>query len=528
MKGIPMNTQWLNVIYDAEFGQQGVRDFTELCTGRGASTEDVLPVKSLRIRHGDDADVMNHGIDHPGGRVLAPGKELIDESHATTIDPIRHQADIQAQTETGVFRALCALARGAITREAQTKEAQTKEAQTKEALTHPRSSPRYAWRSLSLDVSRYKASIEEIERVIDLLALHGMSVLHLHLTDHQSWRIPVDGFDLLSQSPDCFTWKQLDGLKHYARQRHITLVPEIDLPGHCAALLERYPELAGRPSFAHPFLSYVNVRTEESRRFLSACSRSLSRLATGAYAHIGGDEVLGIPETDFNEAMRLLQDGVHERGLKTIAWQEGCRGKETADAYQFWMDEQDIPSEESLVGAWPQQFSSIARQAAAMYALCRDDPRRLRAKGSMVIDSQQSFVYLDRKYAEQSQIPEQNERMRTLGFPGYAPKNSTEPLGWSPISDGHGGTAPGIDQSQASLTAGVEAALWTETVRSTADMDMLLLPRLALIADFAWTGNPRLTQDGALLQRVRDYAKVWTLLGYDDFYRSSSLFPRLG
>ncbi|MFT8705095.1 family 20 glycosylhydrolase [Bifidobacterium aquikefiricola] len=498
----------VNVIYGAGgFGTEGVGNFKRLCEGRGAQFESLLPFDSLTLQcspaseHITERHEASRYIDVNG---IEPHDDAASESFTTSMNPDSHQPIIQAHSEVGIFRALCALTMGESSRRHTT--------------------PHYLWRSLCLDVARYQASIQEIERVIDLLALHGMSVLHLHLTDHQSWRIPVDGFDKLLQSPGCFTWEQLDSLRRYAKQRYLTLVPEIDMPGHCASLLQRYPELSGKPSFIHPLVSYIDAHAEESQRFLQSCAASLARVASGDYVHIGGDEVLGMPDSDYDMAMTMFQDAVHDLGLKTIAWQEGCRGKVTADAYQFWMDRDDIPSEDSLVEAWPKQFSAVAKQAAAMYALCYDDPQRLQSKGSPVIDSQQSTMYFDRKYQEPSLVPEQNERMKTLGFPGYAPKPSQDCLNWTPLSCNQSHDHPTDTAASSVLTRGVEAALWTETIRSTADLDMLLLPRLALIADCAWNGTPEKIAGNPCIEQFDTYAHVWNLCGFHDFYRSSSLF----
>lgn len=521
-----MNMTQSQLSYDDDgFGAEALNNFINLCERHNVTLATALPYETIHVQYhhlaNPDTQTCQAGTLHPQ---INP----VDESYTIATADNTQTITISGRSETGIFRALCTLA-------SDTEDSPSNRATTGSSTAYKQreSSPAYAWRGLSLDVARYKASLQEIEDVIDILALHNMSVLHIHLTDHQSWRIPIEGFALLEQSQDCFSWDDFNELKEYASRRYITLVPEIDMPGHCAMLLQQYPELSAKPAFPHPFVSYINTHTDRSHAFLRACAHALSKAASGLYVHIGGDEVLGMPESDYDEAMTLLHDAVHAYGLKTIAWQEACRSQFTADAYQFWMGAQDVPSEHNLIQAWPKEFSEVARKAAAMYALCYDDPQRLAAKASPVVDSQQSWLYLDRKYSEPSLIEQQNKRMQTLGFPGYEAHDSSDCLNWIPLN---------TPEKQTSLSSGgtgelsdaVEAALWTETVKSQADMMMLMLPRLAMIADIAWDGAPTSAQQHHMngiapnvARKNMHYARLWQRFGFNDYYRSSSLFSSL-
>jgi hexosaminidase len=104
--------------------------------------------------------------------------------------------------------------------------------------------PRYAWRGLSLDVARTSFTTDEIRRMIDLLALYKLNVLHLHLTDDQSWRLPVgrSSEDRLSDNA-FYSAEDLRALVAYAADRFVTIVPEVDTPGHAIALMQMHPEL---------------------------------------------------------------------------------------------------------------------------------------------------------------------------------------------------------------------------------------------------------------------------------------------
>src|SRR5262249_52485018 len=104
--------------------------------------------------------------------------------------------------------------------------------------------PRYAWRGLSLDLARTFFTVDEVRRVIDLLALYKQNVLHLHLTDDESWRLPVGRPAENSKSDGAFySAEHLRGLAAYAEDRFVAIVPEVDTPGHASAFVRMRPEL---------------------------------------------------------------------------------------------------------------------------------------------------------------------------------------------------------------------------------------------------------------------------------------------
>src|SRR5699024_2434847 len=115
--------------------------------------------------------------------------------------------------------------------------------------------PAIAWRGLSVDTVRHPLEVSTLRRIVDLLALHGMNVLHLHLTDNEGWRAPVGGVRAPGASP--FTVEELRDLVAYAQRRFVAIVPEIDLPGHIAALAQARPELTAR-SFPYAALAYLD------------------------------------------------------------------------------------------------------------------------------------------------------------------------------------------------------------------------------------------------------------------------------
>lgn len=143
-------------------------------------------------------------------------------------------------------------------------------------LVSVRDRPAYRWRGIHLDVSRHFFDVATVERYIDLAAHYKLNVLHWHLTDDRAWRLQIRAYPLLTREAS-YTQSDVRGVVAYAQARHVTVVPEIEMPGHLSAALAAYPALAG------------------TRRFETTVLREVLELFPSRYVHIGGDEVLYTP-----------------------------------------------------------------------------------------------------------------------------------------------------------------------------------------------------------------------------------------
>lgn len=172
--------------------------------------------------------------------------------------------------------------------------------------------PTYRWRGFMLDCSRHFFSVKEIKKLIDVAAMHHLNVFHWHLTDDQGWRFPVRGYELLEtvaskrcdiRYPDYkvsyggfYTREDIHDVVAFAHERQMTVVPEVDSPGHVSALLAAYPELgcSGGPYQVRDqwgvFPEVLCVGNEASFAFMQAVIYSLCELFPDPYIHIGGDE----------------------------------------------------------------------------------------------------------------------------------------------------------------------------------------------------------------------------------------------
>ncbi|ATL67209.1 family 20 glycosylhydrolase [Nocardia terpenica] len=371
--------------------------------------------------------------------------------------------------------------------------------------------PRYAWRGLMVDCARRFWSVEELRRIVDLCALYRLNVLHLHLTDDQGWRIEIPGWPRLTEAgAEYYSAAEFLDLQAYAATRFVTVVPEIDLPGHCGSAVRACPELrtlaapTGLPESV-PFAAPLDPYDPVTRSFITDVFDGLAKLTTGPYLHIGADEALGMDAAAFSEAVRLARRTVRAAGKRPIGWQESSRaGIEAEDIVQWWVDLAmlqipDTAAEfERLWDDPPPGFSfEIVRQLAHLYAPTDHDVARTIAGGGRILLSPMSHLYLDRPYPAAIVPPDHRPR----GLSIYPPRTVAEIAAWD----------PSCYDLPPDRIVGVEAALWSETLTDFDDLTTMLLPRLAAIADTAWTGTP--APWPRLRDRLAGHAALWRSLG---------------
>lgn len=378
--------------------------------------------------------------------------------------------------------------------------------------------PTWRWRGLSVDTVRHFYSVTEIKRIIDLSAWHGLSVLHLHLSDTQDWRLEIRRRpELTAGNADTYSQADFQCLVEYAAARGVVIVPEIDLPGHVAAAAARIPELTAGKEFAHPMLVFLDPDEDAVREFTRDVIAELAELSPGGFVHIGGDEAFGMPIELYGQFIDLAVDLVRAAGKKPLAWQEGIRGSafRPGDALQLWMSPEDAFDPVTTKERVPEQFWPMVDLVAETFSHAPTDAPAAARAGIQLIASPSGSVYLDRRYGEPSLDPAQTERLKTVGFEAYAAKPTSTVFTWDPL------TAPEIIEA-GGITGGAEAAIWSETITSFDDLAMLLLPRLGILAERMWSSGDEPRDD--IAQRTAAQAGFWTRLGFDAFYRSSEIF----
>lgn len=353
--------------------------------------------------------------------------------------------------------------------------------------------PRFAWRGGMLDVARHFFTVDEVKQYVDLLALYKLNILHLHLSDDQGWRMQVDGWPRLATvgggsevgggAGGSYSKADYVELVRYAAERYITVVPEIDMPAHTNAASAAYPVLGcGRavpspsPNAAMPALytgiqvgwSALCVEKDSTWRFIDDVVREIAALTPGPYFHMGGDEVEVLTRPQYVAFVERVQDIVAKYGKTLIGWEE--------------------------IGRARLRPGSIAQQ-------WRSDSAVLAVRqGAKVILSPGPKTYLDMRYSPSTLLG--------LNWAGFVELRTA--YDWDPAT-----YVPGVHEEN---LAGVEAPLWTETVKNMTAAEYLLLPRLPALAEVAWT--PQAGREWArFAERIAAQAARWQLLGVN-YYAS--------
>ncbi|MFD8430341.1 family 20 glycosylhydrolase [Streptomyces coelicoflavus] len=445
-----------------------------------ATSDEPGPV--LRLAFGRTPPPPRHTLGVAPGGTPVP----VDESYGLTVGP--DGITCRARTAVGAFRA-------AVTALQLIALADPDGALEPQDLSD---APHYAWRGLLVDPARDFIDPDGLRRIIDLAALYKINVLHLHLTDNEGWRIETPSSPALtaqgrSEKGAFYSAEEYAALQEYAARRHITVVPEINLPGHCAALRAAVPGLPDAPApegvaGRFPYVPPLDLADRRTRTVVRGVLEDVCAMTTGPFVHIGGDEAVGITDESFALAVHELRALVRGLGKRPVGWQETARaGVTEEDLAQYWVDPEmmDLPATADDLAERPDLLAAgfTPELVAAMrrfFAPSADDLQRVLAGGGRVILSPQSHLYLDRRYAAAVVPAERAEDAARLGFPSYRPRDVRHTAAWDPA-------AHGIAEDR---VAGVEATVFGESLQSIDDLTTMLLPRLASVAETAWSGRP--------------------------------------
>jgi hexosaminidase len=348
--------------------------------------------------------------------------------------------------------------------------------------------PRFGYRGAMLDVARHFFPVSAVRRYIDELAMYKVNHLHLHLSDDQGWRIMIDSWPRLATyggstqvgggEGGYFTKADYAEIVAYAQSRFITVVPEIDLPGHVNAALASYPELncdgKAPPLYTGIDVGFSSLCTDKeiTYRFVDDVVREIAAITPGPYLHIGGDEADATKPADYAAFMGRVEQIVADHGKEVLAWHQVT-------------DATPLPS--TVAQFWGTTGSAPNMAAAAK-------------RGTKVLLSPASRAYLDMKYTEGTK----------LGLDWAGLIEVKDAYGWDP------GTY--LDGVAESSVLGVEAPLWTETIQTMADVEYMTFPRLPAIAELAW--SPASSRDWAAFgKRLGAQGPRWAMQGIN-FYRS--------
>jgi hexosaminidase len=408
----------------------------------------------LRPATGYDIDIKETNKEPRKGNIYFTTKAQVDttlgpESYTLTIS--EQMVKISSPTPSGIFYGIQSLRQ---LLPAKIETVSSENVQWFLPTGTIRDWPQYGYRGMMLDVARHFFQVEEVKRVIDYLTLYKINHLHLHLSDDQGWRIEIESWPNLTKHGGStqvgggkggfFSKNDYKEIVRYAADRHITIVPEIDMPGHTNAALSSYPELNCDGQVPKLYtgtrVGFSTLCTEKEvvYEFVDDVIREICEMTPGPYFHVGGDESHSTADDDYVRFINRVRKIVDSYGKRMIGWDEIAHSDiAEGDIVQFWSKEENA-------------FNGSQ-------------------KGAKVLMSPSKHAYLDMKYDSAS----------VLGLDWAGHTDVEDGYSWNPVK-----LVDGIVKID---IIGVEAPLWSETMETLDDIEYLMFPRLPGHAEIGWT-----------------------------------------
>jgi hexosaminidase len=373
--------------------------------------------------------------------------------------------------------------------------------------------PRFGWRGIHLDVGRHFMPKEFLLKLVDLCALYKLNKFHLHLTEDQGWRMEIRKYPKLTEvgawrtstmlghyndqkwddrpHGGFYTQDDLRELVRYAADRYVTVVPEIEMPGHAQAAIAAYPELGNTGQQLSVGITWgvsdhVFNPEESTVRFLQDVLDEVLEIFPSEFIHIGGDEC---PKTEWKASTRA-QELIRERGLKD------------EDELQSWfirqMDGYLAARGRRLIG-WDEILEGGLAPGATVMSWRGEEGGIAAAKaGHDVVMTPGSHTYLDHYQAEDTS----KEPVAIGGFTSVEKAYGYEPV------------PPALTAEEAKHVLGSQAQLWTEYMPNAKHVEYMAFPRLCALAEVFWT-QPERKDYSQFLARLAKHREILRVMDVD-------------
>jgi len=461
--------------HDGQFVIDGTVSIS--CDGRAAFAADVLAV-----------GLSDAGVDAASSAGPADIALIVDDAlglgpEGYRVDIRPSGIDITGTTEVGVFYGVQSLL-----------QLIPAEGPIEVACAVIEDRPRFAWRGVMLDVSRHFMPIAFLRKMVDLLAMHKMNTLHLHLTDDQGWRIEIKKYPRLTEvggrrektlighlehtrdapvfddvpHEGYYTQDELRELVAYAAARGVTLVPEIEMPGHAQAAIAAYPELGVHgdsvdvcPTWG--IIEHIFNPFETTLDFLRDVLMEVMDIFPSKFIHIGGDEAV---KTQWKSSERV-QARIRELGL---------RDEDEMQSYIVSRMSEFLAEHGRRLIGWDEIIEGgLAENAAVMSWRGESGGLTAAAAGHDVVMAPVGFTYLDLY-----QTRDLDKEPVAQG--GFLPLNRV--YEYEPIPEG-------LNPDNAHHVLGTQAQLWTEYMPTPDQVEYMAFPRLSALAEVAWSDRDR-------------------------------------
>ncbi len=356
-------------------------------------------------------------------------------------------------------------------------------------------SPKYEWRGLMLDESRHFFGKETVKFLIDWMAFYKLNRFHWHLTDEPGWRIEIKKYPKLTlvggignytdptASAKYYTQEEIKEIISYAAERFITVIPEIDMPGHAAAANKAYPEFSGGGSEKYPDFTF-HPANKGTYDYLSNILKETNVLFPSGMVHLGGDEVhFGNEQWNKDKDVQALMSDKKLSDLKAV------------EEYFIQRMADSLVKINSRILLWDEAASSNLSPANTIIFWWRHDkPEQLAlalSKKFPVVITPRLPLYFDF-------VQDSSHRVGRRWEGGFNPVDRIYNFSPSKLHR----------PDQAGLIKGIQAALWTERIPTTAKLEHMLFPRISALAESAWTNDANKDYD-QFKGRLKDHIELF-------------------
>ncbi len=336
-------------------------------------------------------------------------------------------------------------------------------------------SPQYEWRGLEIDVCRHFFDKEVIKKYIDLLSTLKMNIFHWHLTDDQGWRIEIGKYPRLTEVGawriekdgtrygGYYTQQDIKEIVAYAAERYVTIVPEIELPGHSSAAIAAYPQLSCKPDEVKNvpthwgILPDIYCPSEFTFQFMHDVLDEVCALFPGRYIHLGGDEAPKTAWRNSDVAQALIK-------------KENLKGEEELQHYVLKKMEDYLAAKGKTVIGWGEIVrGGLSDSVVVMSWIDKGAGVRAVYSGNRVIMTPRFFCYFD--------YPATIKDKKGAWYMTYLPAKKV--YQFNPLTKSI--------TAKRNLVLGGQANVWTEHIATTQQLEHQIMPRLAAMAEALWS-----------------------------------------
>ncbi|WP_183566487.1 beta-N-acetylhexosaminidase [Mucilaginibacter sp. SP1R1] len=368
--------------------------------------------------------------------------------------------------------------------------------------------PRFQWRGLSLDVSRHFFTVDEVKKYIDVMAHYKLNVFHWHLTDDEGWRIQIDKYPKLTELGSKISYyekqgkfRKLDNLIDggrdgfytkadirdvikYAQDRFVTILPEIEMPGHSEAAIFAYPELGCQDSTGAKHRVRMLDPSEHTFTFMEDVLTEVIALFPNQYIHIGGDEAEMVDWLKSPTAVALMK-------------KEGLKSEKEVQSYFIKRIEKFLLSKNKKLVGWDEILQGGLAESATVMSWQGEAGGIAAAKmHHHVVMTPLPYMYFD--------APQANEDLEPIGW--------NPPVTWQMVYN----YEPQSDQltpTEAEYILGAQGNIWNEKVPNLTHLEYMVYPRALAVAELTWSskGNKDINRFEYKMKQQYGLFKLWNL-----------------